>query len=62
MYQFILRYVNSKTQEPEQMAGRVTGMILEGHGVPSILELMKDKKAFYTLTDEAIALIAANSK
>ena len=44
------------------MAGRITGMMLEGHDLAALLELFKDKKGFYNLTEEAISLIASNSE
>ena len=51
LYQFVSR------KENEQIAGKVTGMILDGQTIQYILYLCSDKKAFYTLVDEAVKLI-----
>jgi hypothetical protein len=44
-------------KENEQIAGKVTGMILDGQTVEYILYLCSDKRAFYQLVDEAVRLI-----
>lgn len=51
LYQFVSR------KESEAVAGKVTGMILDGQTVEYILYLCSDKRAFYTLVDEAVKLI-----
>jgi hypothetical protein len=51
LYQFVSR------KENEEVAGKVTGMILDGQTIQYILYLCGDKKAFYTLVEEAVKLI-----
>ena len=59
MYQFIQKYVetNHADQNSEEQAGKITGMILEGHNLQFVLCLFKDKSAFYSIVKEAVALL-----
>ena len=52
LYQFVLR-----NQKDEGIAGKVTGMILDGQKVDYILYLCSDKKVFYQIVEEAVKLI-----
>lgn len=52
LYQFVLRKVNV-----EALAGRITGMILDGQTIDYILYLCQNKKEFFNIVDEACLLI-----
>ena len=52
LYQFVLRKVNV-----EALAGRITGMILDGQTIDYILYLCQNKKEFFNIVDEAQSLI-----
>lgn len=48
LYQFVVRYVeNKKEPDAEVLAGKVTGMILDGQTVEYIMYLCRDRQAFY---------------
>ena len=59
MYQFALKDVqkNEEVEDKDLMAGRVTGMILDGQTVEYLLFLCTDKKAFFALVNEAVNMI-----
>lgn len=58
LYQFVVRFIESqKSPDTESLAGKVTGMILDGQTVDYILYLCCDKKSFYQIVQEAIDLI-----
>lgn len=46
-----------KEESAQELAGRITGMILEGQTVEYILFLCQDKEAFYQIVKEANELI-----
>lgn len=63
LYQFVVRYVESKKEiDSESLAGKVTGMILDGQTIDYILYLCSDKNAFYQIVQEAINLIKNAAK
>ena len=63
LYQFVVRYVESKKEnETEILAGKVTGMILDGQTVEYILYLCNDRNAFYQIVQEAINLIKKSAE
>ena len=60
LYQFVTRYVQEHQKaeaNAESLAGKVTGMLLDGQTIEYILYLFQDRSAFYGITKEAIALI-----
>ena len=64
LYQFALYRIqnqySSKYADGEQqnlLAGKVTGMILDGQTIEFILYLCSDRQAFYDIVKEAITLI-----
>jgi len=58
LYQFASRHIaESEKTNAEELAGKVTGMILEGQSIDYILYLCTDKKSFYTIVGEALNLI-----
>lgn len=62
LYQFVVRFIESqKSPDTESLAGKVTGMILDGQTVDYILYLCCDKKSFYQIVQEAIDLINSSS-
>jgi|TARA_B110000285_G_C15121389_1_gene617376 hypothetical protein len=63
LYQFVVRFIESqKSPDTESLAGKVTGMILDGQTVDYILYLCCDKKSFYQIVQEAIDLINSSEK
>ena len=68
LYQFVLRSIEMKKESyPEEadqanMAGKVTGMILDGQTIDFILYLCGDKTAFYQIVGEAVSLIETSDK
>jgi len=63
LYQFVVRHVESKKEsDVEILAGKVTGMILDGQTVEYILYLCSDRNAFYQIVQEAINLIKTSIK
>jgi len=64
LYQYVLKKIQSNAStlaalggNAELLAGRVTGMILDGQTIEFILYLCGDQNAFYQIVEEALTMI-----
>lgn len=65
LYQYVLKKIYENQMQltalggnAELLAGRVTGMVLEGHqSIEFILQLCADRNAFYEIVQQALSMI-----